>query len=223
MEAPIVIETSSLQKVDGSASWKQGLAKVICSVSGPMEVKPRGELPVEATLELVVRPVTGLSSTREALLEDRLHGVLSSIILKNLYPRSLIQMVVQILEPGEGEQNNVLELAAGINSAVVALIDAAIPLHGLIASTAIAISKSNEFIIWPSPEELNEAKSTHCVAYEIIDNQVTRLLLCESTGLFTKEQLMQCLNSAQPECMRIYQKIRDAVGEKLNKDFVWRS
>jgi exosome complex component RRP46 len=219
MEAPIVIETSSLQKVDGSASWKQDLTKVICSVSGPMEVKPRGELPVEATLELVVRPVTGLSSTREALLEDRLHGVLSSIILKNLYPRSLIQMVV----PGEGEQNNVLELAAGINSAVVALIDAAIPLHGLIASTAIAISKSNDFIIWPSLEELNEAKSTHCVAYEIIDNQVTRLLLCESTGLFTKEQLTQCLNSAQPECMRIYQKIREAVGEKLNKDFVWRS
>lgn len=222
MTVPISIETSSLQKVDGSAVWTQGVTKVVFSVSGPMEVKIREELPNEATLELVVRPVTGLSSTREALIEDRLHSLLGSIILKHLYPRSLIQMVVQVLESGESRRNNVLELAAAINAATVALIDAGVPVNGLITSTSIAIDDSDQLVLWPTAEQLKTAISTHCIAYEIVAGQPDRLLLCESTGLFTKEQFLQCLDAALPECVRLYNVIREAIGRQLQKDFVWK-
>ena len=56
------LEASVLNQVDGSASWKQGQTKVIASVSGPIEVRPRDEVPTAATLDLVVRPAVGLSS-----------------------------------------------------------------------------------------------------------------------------------------------------------------
>lgn len=60
-DAP-TLETSVLSQVDGSATWQQGQTKVIASVSGPIEVKARDEVPTAATLDLVVRPAVGLSS-----------------------------------------------------------------------------------------------------------------------------------------------------------------
>lgn len=56
-----ILETSVLDQVDGSAVWAQDQTKVICSVTGPVEVKSRDELPNAATLDLVVRPSVGLS------------------------------------------------------------------------------------------------------------------------------------------------------------------
>lgn len=56
------VQSGVLEQVDGSSIWLQNVTKVICSVSGPMEVKPRDEIPDKATLELVVRPIAGLSS-----------------------------------------------------------------------------------------------------------------------------------------------------------------
>lgn len=55
------LETSVLTQVDGSAQWTQDSTKVICSVTGPVEVKTRDEIPTAATLDLVIRPAVGLS------------------------------------------------------------------------------------------------------------------------------------------------------------------
>lgn len=63
MSTTPVIKTSLLKQVDGSASWKQGGTTVIASVTGPIEAKSRDEVPTAATLDLVVRPAIGLSST----------------------------------------------------------------------------------------------------------------------------------------------------------------
>ena len=56
------ISTKLLRNVDGSAQWEVGITKVICSVTGPMEAKVRDELPSSAALEIVVRPIVGLTS-----------------------------------------------------------------------------------------------------------------------------------------------------------------
>lgn len=55
------IQTSLLQRVDGSASWDYNDTKVVVSVTGPIEAKSRDEIPTAATVELVVRPAVGLS------------------------------------------------------------------------------------------------------------------------------------------------------------------
>lgn len=56
------IKTGTLTRVDGSSEWTSGSTISICSVSGPLEVKQREEIPDKATVELVVRPVIGLQS-----------------------------------------------------------------------------------------------------------------------------------------------------------------
>ncbi|ODQ64669.1 hypothetical protein NADFUDRAFT_83583 [Nadsonia fulvescens var. elongata DSM 6958] len=217
-------ETSLLSQVDGSASWKCGHTSIICSVSGPMESKRRNELPTLATLELVVRPAISLSSTREALIKDRLYSVLSAVILRQLHPRSLIQIVLQILEPGEDLQFNILELATCINAATLALIDAGIPLRATVAATAVAITQSGEYIVDPTREQLNEpeTESTHVFAYMIrSDNKATDLILVESLGSFTQEQLLSGIQMAAEHCEKVSLDIRATVSNKVKRDFIW--
>lgn len=51
---------SLLPRADGSATFKCGLTSAIASVSGPMEVRPRDELPDKTFIEVIVRPAVGV-------------------------------------------------------------------------------------------------------------------------------------------------------------------
>lgn len=52
----------------------------------------------EATVELVVRPAVGVSTTTERLWERYLRNAFEPVILGGLMPRTLVQIVVQILK-----------------------------------------------------------------------------------------------------------------------------
>jgi ribonuclease PH len=49
-----------LPRADGSATFTAGRITVIASVSGPMEVKSRDELPDQTFIEIIVRPAVGV-------------------------------------------------------------------------------------------------------------------------------------------------------------------
>ncbi|ANB14174.1 Rrp46p [Sugiyamaella lignohabitans] len=219
-----IASTGILPSVDGSAEWNYGQTKVICSVSGPMEVKIRDEIPNATTLELVVRPVAGLSTTRETLIEDRLYCALSSVVLRHIHPRSLVQIVVQVMEAGESSKFVCRELAASINSSNLALVDAGVPLQGLVVATSIAILNDDKhsLIVEPSHQDLEASVSSHVVAYEFVDKEPQRLLLCESTGQFSEEEVYEVLERALEGCNTVYQSVRGTLEQKVSKDFVWR-
>ncbi len=48
-----------LHRTDGSAAYSHNGFSIIGGVHGPMEVQRRDELPEEATIDVVVRPVSG--------------------------------------------------------------------------------------------------------------------------------------------------------------------
>lgn len=217
----VEVTAGTLANVDGSAQWAQGATKVICSVSGPLEVKYKDELPNDATLELVVRPITGVSTTRETLIEERIFSAISPCILRKLHPRTLIQIVVQILESGEKPIYNVNEMAASINAAGVALIDAAIPLQGIPVACALAVVE-NSIVVDPSDYQLQNSQSTHVIAYEFRDDLPHRILLCESTGEFTEEQVMACLDEAVKICTEAYSSLSTAVEQRIERSFAWK-
>lgn len=91
------IEHSPLNRADGSARFSQGNTVVLCSVTGPAEVKPRNELMDRAFVEVVFKPATGFPATKEKLLEHFLTQTLSAIILTTLHPRSVITVVIQVV------------------------------------------------------------------------------------------------------------------------------
>lgn len=60
-------ELGFLPFADGSASFTQATTTVFASVNGPMEVKPRDELPQEAFIEVIVRPAIGVAGIHTLL------------------------------------------------------------------------------------------------------------------------------------------------------------
>lgn len=118
-------------------------------------------------------------------------------------------------------------MASAINSTSIALIDASIPVLGVVSAVAVAITEPSDdsedpvFKIDPSGEELNEATSWHIIAYEIKQGEITRLLLCESSGSFTKPQLFKALELAAEGCLKVYQHFETAIEKKLENDFYW--
>lgn len=189
---------------------------------------------------------------------------------------------------------NSLELSATINATTLALIDAGVPLLGLVCATSLAIidttppaegtlkskteysyynqrlpflqrneklasqestsddpktlkikakfnnlpqktlskcipftdsslPSSKLLVINPSNEDLQHADSWHTVAYEFKEGVPSRLLLVDSKGKFSKQELYKVLEVAATASQNVYVDMALAVGEKLEKEFIWRS
>lgn len=54
---------SHLHRADGSATYSQHGYTIIGAVNGPIEVLKKDEMPLEATVEVNVRPAAGVGST----------------------------------------------------------------------------------------------------------------------------------------------------------------
>lgn len=65
--APVTI-LNPLPTPDGSATHTANGYTILASINGPIEVSRRDELPEEATLEVHVRPATGVGSKSCRLL-----------------------------------------------------------------------------------------------------------------------------------------------------------
>lgn len=57
------VELSHLNRADGSATYSHAGYTIIGAVNGPVEVQRRDELPEEATVEVTVRPATGVGGS----------------------------------------------------------------------------------------------------------------------------------------------------------------
>ncbi|KAF8457436.1 ribosomal protein S5 domain 2-type protein [Terfezia claveryi] len=130
---------SCLHRADGSASFTHNSTQILASVNGPMEIRARDEHYSKAVLEIIVRPSIGVATYREKYLESRLRGALEPVVLESLAPRTLIQVVVQIVQVGElglkkvgatnaNEYTPLLLLPSLITTSLLALLDASVPL-----------------------------------------------------------------------------------------------
>lgn len=82
-------------------------------------------------------------------MENTLRTAFEPIILAGMMPRTLIQIVVQILKD-DGSA-----LAAAANSITLALLDAGVPMRQMVGSVTCMIDeKSNQLILDPTIIEL---------------------------------------------------------------------
>ncbi|KAH3675022.1 hypothetical protein WICMUC_002854 [Wickerhamomyces mucosus] len=218
----IQADTSILNRVDGSATLKSGETEIIVSVSGPIEAKPRQELPTTSALDIIIRPDIGISTTREKLLEDKLRQVLTPVIIGILYPRQLIQITIQVLQSGEDKEYTSKELSTIINATYLALIDSNIGLKVSFAAESFAISTDDEIITAPSRSQLKSSKSSHIVSYEISNGKATKLLFSDSIGTFSENQIYQILDLAATKVEETHQIFRKTIQDKIEKDFIWQ-
>ncbi|KAK9457410.1 ribosomal protein S5 domain 2-type protein [Dipodascopsis uninucleata] len=222
---------SFLYRADGSASWTIGNASFIASVSGPMEVQKRDEIPDIAYIEMIVRPDVGVTSPREQFLEDRIRRTISPVILLEQHPRTLIQIVVQIVQSGDIKNINTLALSGGINATFMALLDAGIPLRSTISACSVIVVDGEDndkktILVNPEKRELekyeNKISSHHTIAYELKGGKIERLLLSESSGKFTNKILFDCYDIASEVCVNTNQTMRNTVAKAVEQWSKWK-
>lgn len=74
--------------------------EILCAVNAPVDVQRRDELPNESYVDVHVRPNTGVGMIRERHLESLIQGVVKDVILSRLWPRTAVQITLQILKDG---------------------------------------------------------------------------------------------------------------------------
>lgn len=220
---PIKASTGIINDCDGSSSWEYGSTNyVICSVSGPMEVRLRAEVTGGATVEVEVIPAKGLSSTRERYLEQKIIGALRSILMAHMNPRSLIHISLQVVQ----STDQAMQLTACLNAACLALMDAAIPLSGVIAASCLATSDS-EVLQYNDGRVSGIADgaptATHVVCYRYMPGAPPSIAMCESSGPTTKRLLLACLQKGLESCNATHTELEKAMETKVNKERRWTS
>ncbi|KAG5349561.1 hypothetical protein C0989_003115 [Termitomyces sp. Mn162] len=143
----IQITFDGLARVDGSARFSFGPISALSSVSGPIEVRLASENASQATLEVLVRPLSNVPATEAKALAATVRGLLTpSLILAN-NPRTLVQIVAQALVPsgsglGSKSSNANALTAAVVNASTLALLNAgSIPMRGVICAVAVGRRK----------------------------------------------------------------------------------
>ncbi|KAH6671256.1 hypothetical protein B0J14DRAFT_91397 [Halenospora varia] len=199
---------SHLYRTDGSATFTQNGYTVTGAVNGPIEVQRRDELPEEAAVDVIVRPAAGVGGTRERHLESILQSTLRQIILIQNFPRTLIQVTLQITSTPENESagsklvqasSNLAILPTLLQTAVLTLLSASMPLSMTLTSVLLAFdSKGNSrnIVQNPSLAQFQSATSIHVLGF----TSRGELLVAESEGSFTMEDWDEVFETGKALC-----------------------
>lgn len=136
---PIKCDRGILSRADGSVRWTQGGTSILVAVHGPLEAPQSQQNPHQAIVEAILQPRSGdPPGPEEHALESIIHQTAQGAILASLHPRTIIRLVVQVLE----EDGSLL--ACALNAASVALLDAGIPMKFPFAAASLCLSLVEE-------------------------------------------------------------------------------
>ncbi|ALC38400.1 Ski6 [Drosophila busckii] len=134
------------EQPDGSAYMEQGNTKVLAAVYGPHQAKSKkaegNDLVIncqysQATFSTAERKNRPRGDRKSLEFKMYLQQALSAAIKSELYPRSQIDVYVEVL------QADGANYAVSLNAATLALIDAGICLNEFVVACTASLSKSN--------------------------------------------------------------------------------
>ncbi|TET01393.1 MAG: exosome complex exonuclease Rrp41 [Hadesarchaea archaeon] len=210
---PLKIEAGILERADGSAYVELGANKVLAAVYGPREMHPRHrQQPDTAVLRCRYNMAPFSVDERKRPGPDRrsveiskvTREALESVLFLELYPRSVIDVFIEVLQADAGTRT------AGINAASVALADAGVPMRDMVSS--IAVGKIDDTIVLDLTKDEDQWGTTDMPIAMVPRKKLVTLL--QMDGHFTKEEFGQALGLAFKACEQIYGIQRQALREK---------
>jgi exosome complex component RRP41 len=193
-----------------------GRNKVVAAVYGPREVHPRHlQEPSKAVIRYRYNMAPFSVEERKRPGPDRRSVEISkvsreayeSVIMKELFPRSGIDIFVEVLQADAGTRT------ACLNAATVALVDAGIPMRGLITSVAVA-KVDGVLVLDPMKEEDNFGEADVPFAFVIRNGRIESIALVQMDGKMTVEEMKRALEIAKKGAMQIYKLQREAIVKK---------
>ncbi|WP_457590855.1 exosome complex exonuclease Rrp41 [Geoglobus sp.] len=213
---PIKIKVGVLKRADGSCYLEMGRNKVVAAVYGPREVHPRHlQDPVQAVVRYRYNMAPFSVEERKRPGPDRRSVEISkvsreaieAIVMKELFPRSGIDVFVEVLQADAGSRT------ACLNAASVALVDAGVPMRGMISSVAVA-KVDDVLVLDPMKEEDNYGQADIPFAFFIRNDKIESIALLQMDGRVTKDEFRQALEMAKKGAMEIYRMQKEAIKAK---------
>lgn len=216
---PIKIEADVLKRADGSCYLEMGKNKVIAAVYGPREVHPRHlQDPSKAVVRYRYNMASFSVEERKRPGPDRRSIEISkvskeafeAVIMKELFPRSAIDIFVEVLQADAGSRT------ACLNAASVALVDAGVPMKGII--TSVAVGKADgQLVLDPMKEEDNFGEADMPFAFLIRNGRIESIALLQMDGSMTKNEIRQAIELAKRGALKIYEMQKEAILKKYLK------
>ncbi|KAL0272791.1 UNVERIFIED_CONTAM: hypothetical protein PYX00_005633 [Menopon gallinae] len=203
---------------DGSAYIEQGNTKVLVAVYGPHQARGRSKpqldgavincqysMAVFSTGERKKRPRGDRKSTEMSM---HLRQALSAAIKTELYPRSQIDIFVEVLQADGGNYS------ASVNAATLALIDAGIPLKEYVISCTASLANGNIPLVDISHLEESSGGPTLTIAALPLSGKIA---LMEMSQRFHIDHLNKVISTALDGCKKIQIILDNAVREHLER------
>jgi len=210
---PIKIEVGILSNADGSAYIEQGKNKILAAIYGPKEVHPKHlALPDRMILRCryhmapfsVQERKSPAPSRREIELSKVIREALEPAIFLEYYPRTSIDVFVEVLQADGGTR------CASITAAALALADAGIPMKDLVA--ACAAGKVDDTIVldlMDTEDKIGKAD----VPVALMPN-LNAITLLQMDGILSLEEFEKAVNLALEGCRKIYVMQKEALKAK---------
>jgi exosome complex component RRP41 len=212
---PLKIEVGTLDKADGSAYVEHGRNKILAAVYGPREAHPKHIALADRAVIRCRYHMAPFStderkspapSRRELELSKVIREALEPAIMSEYYPRSTIDIFIEVLQADAGTR------CAGITAAALALADAGIPMRELVAGCA-AGKIDGKVVLDLSDVEDKQGEADLPVALMPKSNVVS---LLQMDGSLTEEEFKQALDMSTDACRRIYEMQREALRQKYH-------
>ena len=190
---PTEIKIGVVKNADGSAEIRMGKNIIIAAVYGPRELHPKHrDLPHRALIQCFYRMSTfsvndrksPAPSRREKEISMIIADALTSVVLTEKYPRTTVDVYLQVLQADGGTR------CASLLAASVALADAGVPMRGIIASVASGLI-NDQVVLDLYDIEDQKGSGDMPLGYCPTLNEVSLLQL---DGVFTLDQFDECLD-----------------------------
>jgi exosome complex component RRP41 len=210
---PIKLEIGVIPNADGSAYIEHGKNKILVGVFGPREMHPKH---LSQSDRMVLRCRYHMApfsvqerkspapSRREVELSKVIREALEPSVFMDLYPRSGIDVFVEVLQADGGTR------CASITAASLAIADAGIPLRDLVV--ACAAGKVDDTVVldlYDAEDKLGVAD----VPVALMPN-LNAVTLLQMDGILTPGEFETAVNMAVEGCKRIYTMQKEALRSK---------
>ncbi|XP_055948013.1 exosome complex component RRP46-like [Argiope bruennichi] len=201
------VEFKNLSRSDGSAIVSTGETAVQASVYGPFEIKVSKELCDKAVVEVSFISKVHSIDINERFIEYFIRNAVESVIITSMHPRTSISITIQEIT------NSGNLLACCVNAACLALLDAGIPMRGLVAATSIAFV-DDKLVQFPSAKEIKNAQRISTVCLESSGQNIVGI---KNSSFISSDELKKTIEVARKSCEDLFQFYRNACSKKYKK------
>ncbi len=210
---PLKLEVGILQNADGSAYLEHGKNKILAAVFGPREMHPKHlSLPDRMVVRCryhmapfsVQERKSPAPSRREVELSKVIRESLEPSLFVELYPRTGIDLFVEVLQADGGTR------CASITAAALAIADAGIPMRDLVV--ACAAGKIDDTVV-VDLDDTEDKVGVADVPVAFMPN-LNAVTLLQMDGILAPDEFEQAVNMAMEGCKKIYALQREALKTK---------